>query len=191
MITTPLEFQLNSEDYSEAAGQRSPGLHLGQILAELNEARGNKYVSSDEATKQIYFSMGFIWEQVLAQVLVDTAIKRSAGILVRPGEFHLDGIAMSPDAIDLTDYALEEYKATWMSSSNEIDGPKFWVWMKQMQCYCKAIGTRTARLRVFFVVGDWKGSGPQVKAWQFEFTEREIDETWQMVTNHARSKGWI
>src|SRR5439155_418978 len=50
---------------------------------------------------------------------------------------------------------------------------------------------RSARLRVFYIVGDWKGSGPQMRAWQCYFDEREIEETWAMVLNTAKAKGWL
>jgi hypothetical protein len=60
-----------------------------------------------------------------------------------------------------------------------------------MKCYCKAVGMRTARLRVWFVAGDWRGSGPQVKAWTFHFTDRDVEEAFDMVRNHAKAKGWL
>lgn len=192
MNITPIEMQIRASDYSEEDHERSPGLHLGQVLAELDQlAHGKRYPETDENTRQTYFTMGFLWERALSELISETAVKRAAGALVRPGEFLSDGIAMSPDAIDLTDYTLEEYKATWLSSNHPIDSEKFWTWINQMKCYCRAIGTKTARLRVFFVMGDYRGSGPQVKCWQFEFTDRELEECWAMVLNHAKSKGWI
>jgi len=192
VIVEPLEMRLNSEDFSDAAGQRSAGLHLSTIIDELNLARGGtKYPETDMATKQAYFATGFVWEQILKMIFRDTAVKAKEGILVRPGEFRLKGIAMSPDAIDLSDYALEEYKATYLSSDRPIDDPCFWPWFVQMKCYARAIGTRTARLRVWFVVGNWKGSGPQVKAWTIHFTDRDVEEAFQMCLNHAKAKGWL
>jgi len=192
MLVEPVEMKIEAKLYSEETHDRSPGLHLGQILAELDEARnGRRYPETTEQTRQTYFTMGFLWERMLSDLLLETAVKKSDGNLVRPGELYLDGIAMSPDAVDLSDYVLEEYKATWLSSSNPIDGVKFWHWHKQMQCYCRAIGTTTARLRVFFVVGDYKGSGPQIKCYQFTFTQREMDETWSMILAHAKYRGWL
>lgn len=186
MTVEPLPFELDAGDFSEAHGTRSPGLHVSAILADLDRiANGQRYAATGNATRQAYFAIGFLWEQILSRLWAETAVKRSAGQLVRPGEFWIDGICMSPDAIDLSDYTLEEYKATYLSSTHAIDDPVFWLWTKQLQCYCRAIGTRSARLRAWFVVGDWRGSGPQVRAWQFHFTDREIDETWQMVRNHA------
>lgn len=191
-----LEMDFRADDYSESVWDgevRSPGLHLSPLIKELDEAaHGEKrYPETDELTRQAYFSVGFMWEQILSTVLSATALRKAAGQLVRPGEVTLDGIAMSPDAIDLTDYVLEEYKATWLSCKHPIDGTKFWHWMVQIKAYCKALGTRTARLRVFYVAGDWRGSGPQVRGWTLEFTERELEENWAMITNHARLKGYI
>jgi hypothetical protein len=192
MIVEALPMEITAEDFSEATGSRSPGLHLSQILTELNIARGGTtYPETDAATKQNYFAMGFIWEQILTLIFRETALKKKAGTLVRPGEFVLNGVATSPDALDLGDYALEEYKATYLSSAKPIDHDCFWPWIVQMKCYCKVTGTRTARLRVFFIVGDWRGSGPQVRCWQFHFTDRDVDEAWAMVLNTAKSKGWL
>lgn len=191
MIVEPLTMLVNAEDYSEATEPRSPGLHLGRIIGALDQARGTKYPESSEQTKQTYFSMGFMWETFLSNIFLDTAIKKAAGVLVRPGELVSDGIAMSPDALDLSDYVLEEYKATWRSSIHPIDDKRFWAWIVQMKCYCRALGTYRARLRVFFVNGDWRSSGPQVRAWSFQFTPRELEETWAMCLNHARAENWI
>lgn len=191
MIFEPLAMEITAEDFSEAAGRRSEGLHLGQILTELNQLRGNSYGEMNDQTRQSYFAMGFIWEQLIGMLFRDIELKRREGILIRPDEQFRDGIAMSPDAIDLSDYAIEEYKATYMSSLNPIDDAKFWIWIIQMKCYCYAVGARTARLRVWFIAGDWRGSGPQVKAWTFHFSDRDCEEAWEMVLNMARSKGWL
>src|SRR5262245_56770077 len=118
MIVESLPMEITAEDYSEVTGARSPGLHLSEILTELNIARGGEtYPDTDPQTRQNYFTMGFLWEQFLSRVFRETAIKKKAGTLIRPGEFVLNGVATSPDAIDLEDYALEEYKATYLSSA--------------------------------------------------------------------------
>jgi hypothetical protein len=191
MVITDEPIVLVSEDFSEAEHARSPGLHLSQIITSLNEVRGTRYPPSDDATKENYFALGFVWERILAQVFVDVAVKKSAGLLVRPGELHLDGIAMSPDALDLDEYVLEEYKCTWLSANRSIHDACFWHWIVQIRAYCRALGTRHARLRVFFVAGDWRGGGPKVKMWRFEFNQQELDDNWAMIVNQARSKGWL
>jgi hypothetical protein len=193
VIVAPIPFEIVAEDYSEADTPRSTGLHLGQIISAIDKSiHGKRYPDTDNQTRQGYFSMGFMWERFLSEVFRDTAVKKSDGVLVRPGELYLSGIAMSPDAIDLSDYALEEYKATYVSSSHEIDDTSyFWHWHVQMKCYCKALATLTARLRVWFIVGDWKGSGPQIRAYQFQFTQQEVDDAFQMCVNHARAEGWL
>lgn len=191
MIIEPLEMTIQSVDFSEVADARSPGLHLSQILADLNEVRGITYPDKDPGTRQAYFATGFMWELFIKSMFLETSLKARRGVLVRPGEFHLDGIAMSPDALDTEDWAIEEFKATYLTSSRPIDDPAFWSWIVQMKCYCKAVGARTARLRVWFVVGDWHGSGPQPRAWTFHFTDRDVDEAFDMVRNHAKWKGWL
>jgi hypothetical protein len=192
MTIEPFDMHIDSEAFSEVDYARSPGLHLSQIIADLNEVRGGpKYSEMNPRTRQLYFATGFIWERLVKQIFQDTALKVFEHRLVRPGEFYLDGIAMSPDALDTEDWAIEEYKATFGSSIYPIDDSRYWTWLVQMKCYCKAVGSRSARLRVWFVGGDWKGSGPQVKGWLFHFDDRENEETWQMVLNHAKWKGWL
>jgi len=191
MTIEPLDMTVNSADFSEVTTARSPGLHLSQILSDLNEVRGSRYPETDPHTRQLYFATGFIWEQLIRRVVRETAIKAARGALVRPGEFILDGIAMSPDAIDTEDWAIEEYKSTYSSSERGIENGRFWHWIVQIKCYCWATGARTARLRVWFVNGDCHGSGPQAKAWTFHFTDRDVEEAFRMVRNHARAKGWL
>lgn len=192
MTIEPLEMTIQSELFSEVDHMRSPGLHLSRIIADLNEVRGGtKYPETDPATRQNYFATGFLWERALKVLFVETRLKSEQGVLVRPGEFTIDGIAMSPDALDLDDYVVEEYKATYMSSARPIEDPCFWPWTIQMKCYCRAVGTRVARLRTWFVAGDWKGSGPQVRAWTFHFTDRDVEEAFTMCKNHAKAKGWL
>src|SRR2546423_8797119 len=61
----PLEMQLNSEDFSDA-GHRSGGLHLSQIIAVLDEARGGqKYPSTDPRPSQPTYTSASFWSGIL------------------------------------------------------------------------------------------------------------------------------
>ena len=68
MIWEPLAMEITAEDFSEAGGTRSPGLHLSQILSELDLVRsgGPRYPATDNATRQLYFSMGLELERYVA-----------------------------------------------------------------------------------------------------------------------------
>lgn len=126
----------------------------------------------------------------------------------RPGEFvePEHGIIFSPDLIIFNHCTrVGEIKLTWMSSrevpreamtSNGFP-PKFDKYMSQMMLYGRCLETPYARLLAFFVNGDYsfrrkgRGSvpaGPELLAWDIEFTRREMDEEWDTMISHARTK---
>lgn len=171
----------------EASPPRSEGLHLSTVIRSILADLDPKTYGPDSAPDWNRFEMGFTFERVLEHAF---ATRRED--IVRPGEFVLDGIAMSPDGIAVDAWRLEEFKLTWKSMREAPHGRKFWPWIVQMKAYCKGIGAQHARLRALFVNGDYRdGYQPQFRAWDFEFSAREIDENWDMVVNHARAKGLL
>lgn len=190
MKITEIE-SLASKYYSQEARDRvrSPGLHLSDILEDIEQALNPRDYDSEGRDWDPYRKMGFVWERVLGKAMAGCGIN-----LIAPGEIEKDGIIMSPDRLDPDPWALEEWKATWKSynrvKQHGIEGafPR-WIWQKKSYCY--ALGCDTSRLRAFFVNGDYRGSGPLDPAWEFEFTDRELKENWDMITNHAKSRGWL
>lgn len=177
----------------EASPDRSYGLHLSTILrsimCDLDPATYKQGGDFDWNRMQT----GFAFERVLEQAFVS---RRED--IVRPGEFVLDGIACSPDGIDVNTWVLEEFKATWRSSREAPHGKKFWPWIVQMKCYCHVIEVTTkiptddARLRALFINGDYQnGYQPQYFEWDIKFSKREKAEAWNMVLSHARAKGML
>lgn len=114
-------------------------------------------------------------------------------------------ILYNPDLIIFNSHIrVGEIKLTWMSSrmvpreaANSFP-PKFEKYFTQMKSYCRCLETPYARLIGFFVMGDYqyytdaagdkKPCGPELLAWDIEFSKRELDENWAMMLNHARSK---
>lgn len=189
----------------EAGPERSPGLHFSDIresiLKDITPKKRAKRLTRSEspeatneqcgegesdALKHNYFQGGFTFEHALERSLAE----RQANIM-RPGEIVKDGIAMSPDGICLDDWVLEEYKFTWKSSNGAPEDPKFWGWIIQMKAYCHALEINQARLRAFFVNGDYKSKTPAYHVWQLQFTDEELHGNWNMVVNHAKQKGWL
>jgi hypothetical protein len=192
----------------ESGPPRSPGLHFSDIRESIlkditPKKRAKRFTRSEspEATNEQrgegesdargplfhnYIQGGFTFEHALERSLVE----RRAGIF-RPGEIVKDGIAMSPDGICIDDWTLEEFKFTWKSSNGAPEDPKFWGWIIQMKAYCHALEINRARLRAFFVNGDYKAKTPEYKVWQFVFTDEELHENWQMIVQHAKQKGWL
>jgi len=177
--------------------ERSEGLHLSQILEDIEQTLNPRDYDSEGRDWEPYRKLGFTWERALKLSQLKTAYEN--GDLIDPGEIKVDGIWMSPDGLHLGDEALEEWKLTYKSSSrvdrDGIDGA-FPRWFWQMKSYCHALGTRKATLRTFFVNGDyrWLKGGPESEkdmTWRIEFTKREIEDNWNMITRTAKNKGWI
>lgn len=102
-------------------------------------------------------------------------------------------IYLTPDGYHIDDILLEEWKYTTKSSNNDIRGPKFRRWIGfQIPCYLKALGLTTCRLRVYFARGNYTDGVPIWKEYLIEYTQQEIDDTWDMIARHAllmREKG--
>lgn len=181
-------------------GYRSPGpAHVSNVIRSIENAvlKPGQRRPYDELTKDEkrrmgnYTSGGWAWEEIIREGIV----RAGGGPLygdrfISPGELTLDGIHGTPDWLDAADWCLEEFKCTWRSSSRPLD-PDFWHWLVQIKAYCKMLTCQWARLRVFYVNGDYRESGPQYRPYRLEFTKLEIDDNWKMLTGHARSKGWI
>jgi hypothetical protein len=114
----------------------------------------------------------------------------------RPGEFTTsEGIIYSPDFIMFADKTiLGETKLTWQSSRAWPDSPctmpppRFSKWFCQIMAYARNLETPYARLLAFFVNGDYRRTGPQLRAWDVKFSKRELEENYQMLLNHARHR---
>ena len=157
-------------------------LHLSDIYSDLEQTLFPK-TSKADMTNQLWAEMGFLWECLLSKVFAEHCTER-------PGEVELDGVIGSPDGFDQTTGILDEYKATWKSINNAHPS-KVWKWMTQVKGYCKMLGVNTVRFHVFYVMGDYRGSGPLYRAYLFSFTDQEIEENWSMLINHAKAKGWL
>ena len=149
--------------------------------------------------------LGLSLEQMLEQALRERLTVDSG----RPGEFiePEHGIIFSPDLIIFNHVMrVGEIKLTWMSSrevpreecvSNAFP-QKFNKYISQMVLYCRCLETPYSSRLAFFVNGDYsfmrKGgrksapAGPELLAWDFEFTRREMDEEWDTMMAHGLQK---
>ena len=190
MQIRPIEFSLQSSIVSIDRHQvRAPGCHVSGVIKSLEKRYGRLQGRTDIDEKpddywNDYRTAGFLIERAFRELLSDLN-------LVRPGELCVDGVHMTPDYLDANEWVLEEWKCTWRSSGWDIEDPKWDSWFMQIKAYCHALGTLRARLRVFFVNGSYKPRVPQMKAWEMEFTERELQENWQMILSHARQEGML
>ena len=155
--------------------------HLTSIIRHIRDKAGFGYGDGPGWDRDTTMEVGFLWEDVL-----DAAFKDRMAI--RPGEVELDGVVGSPDGIGedpegVEHAVLEELKCTWRSSRRSPT--EDWSWMVQIKSYCKMIGTTVTIMRVLYLMGDYKGSGPQYKVFRIEFTQDELDQNWAMIVANA------
>lgn len=167
-------------------GPRSSGIHLSGVIKYVLEAAG--LLDADDLTDimPLRMAVGMAWEAFAVQLW--------PGLVWQPGECSRDGIVGSPDGItgdsleERTGNCLEEFKATWKSrlERSEAKGVRppdrkiteQRMWMLQLAGYCHMMKLNRARLHVMWVMGDYRGSGPQYFTYLIEFTQAELERTW-------------
>ena len=137
---------------------RSEGVHVSDCIHKL--ALQRKLYGDSELTDAsiVRMELGKALEYSLAAMMAED----EPGRYTQPGELELDNMFGTPDLYNIEDNAMEEIKLTWISSNAEVDGAKFWRYWTQVKAYCKMWGTDLGRLRVMFVMGDYRfrqGSG--------------------------------
>jgi len=195
MRLTPFDLTIDSKLFSTDNRTRTAGVHLTDIIHDMEKSIGHnrnpRAMGEDKLC--LYQTVGYLWEDVLTKVInAERSWAISPG-LVRPGEIELDGIIMTPDAVDFAAEegpVLEEWKVTWRSMARDLESEN-WHWFVQMKAYCHALKLTRANLRILYVNGDYKPTIPKPQGYAIEFTQRELEENFQMVCNHARSRGWL
>ena len=198
--------ELTSDDVEQLVLNQLPAVprtvspaHVSNIIRDIENAilKPGQRRPYDELSKEerkrlgTYASVGWAWEDAIRNALVTSGFHALPDDRYQPvGQLCLDGIYGTPDGFDTVDCCVEEFKATWRSSNRPLD-PDFWHWLVQIKAYCKMLTVTWAKLRVFYVNGNYRESGPQVKQFRLEWTQLEIDDNWRMLKNHAKSKGWI
>jgi hypothetical protein len=189
-ITTPLELP-------PPRTPRSEGVHVSGLIRSIAvkvgflDAKWCDDLSLTDArriTDQksiLRIRMGLAWEEHLLPTLEN--------VVDHPGEMQLMGVYLSHDGesvdrVHLGTKTLElivhEVKLTYKSSRG-FDLRKQWIFVTQLKAYCKALGTRFARIYILFVCGDYSFPiEPEHKVYELEFTEPEIEETWTMLIDY-------
>lgn len=132
-------------------------------------------------------NMGLAWEEHYIPMLQD--------VVDHPGEMHVQGIYMTHDGesvdVIITEdrefmaVVVHEVKCTYKSTKTVGDLSSQWMWLTQIKAYCKGLRTRFAKLHVLFVCGDYSWPmSPLLMCWEIEFTQEEIDMTWELLTDY-------
>lgn len=174
--------------HSQQPDRDRSALHVSDIIRHIENTvtkPGQRPSRSDMSKEELrrmgnYAQMGFVWEQLVRDALAPLLYDAHGHELVSPGPVERDGIVGTPDRLDLANESVEETKATWRSSRRPID-TDFWPWWVQIKAYCHMLRVQSATLPVFFVNGDYRNSGPQMRKWYAEFTREELEMNWDML----------
>jgi len=165
---------------------RAEGLHLGEITKSLMDRSGMGYKKKGGFTDlELAAEIGLLWERALSKIMKDK-------YAVRPPQILVDGIWISPDGIGPdplgeVPMVVEEYKATWQSSNRSpLDNFRY---MTQVKSYCRALETQVTVMRIFHIMGDYKGSGPIYRVARILFSSWELDQNWDMILREKERMG--
>lgn len=178
----------------KSASVRSSGHHLMGIVRYALTGAGllKTYAAAeDEELMPLRMAMGMAWE--------DWSVGLWPDLVWQPGELKLDNVFGTPDGRSMLSIAggpegsgdfdcSEEFKCTWKSSGKWKDVTDVIIWMWQLAGVCKMSGTNYARLHVFWVMGDYRGSGPQYFTYLLHFTQDELDKFWRNIILANRDK---
>lgn len=204
---TPIAFDPKLISLSvERYAKRSVGVHLGHIIKDRlitagidKEIKSGKSILPDQ--QHCLFQQGFLWENIVAQYTalkecrehewdefvrlglqqaLQDDIDHSEGALVRPGEQQMDGVYITPDAINNKLWFYEEYKATAIRDKNfNIETRKpHWLW--QGAANCRVFGMTRALFRVWH----YGQMPPNITTLIVDWTKDEIDEEWRRLLEH-------
>jgi hypothetical protein len=188
VIITPLAGH-GGLDFLKSDLVRSPGIHASSIYGDLfKKLYPKRYDYGDKPPNPLLLALGTAWEAHLEKILLLNGVKAE-----RPTEFMSpEGIAYSPDLLIFNGVTrLGEIKLTSMSAADmptEVCNAlpsKLDKFQTQMMLYAYWLGLRHGWLAILFLHQPWN---PDFRVFDIEWTERELQENYQMCMNHARAE---
>lgn len=139
--------------------------------------------------------IGLAWEQFY----IPEILGPSMGVVDHPGQMLVDAIYMTHDGESVDTLIAErrnhyilrlhEVKGTYKSTKTVGNMFNQWMWLCQCKAYCKGLGTRFALMHVLFLCGDYSFPiTPQLKCWEIEFDQWEIDQNWEMLVAYMHHR---
>lgn len=170
---------------------RPGGMHVSNVINDIDRRvihRDRKafddLTSAERKRMGQYVAGGWSMEPVFESAIKSFYMNYyGAERFMKTGPLYLDGLVGTPDLFDVDDYLPIEMKVTWRSSRRSIT-ENFWTWHAQMKSYAKMTASNQAKLIVFFVNGNYRDSGPQLKMWCFTYTPDELKANWTMILKH-------
>lgn len=186
MIVTPVPHGL---DLLKSDLVRSPGIHASDIWADYYARLDPKHYAYDSPPDPMLLAMGTAWEKHLEYLLLANGITAH-----RPDEFiSPEGIAFSPDIL-LFNGVVRLGEIKWTSKSTK-DMPtsecnnlpsKLDRYVDQMKLYAYWLELQHGWLAIAFMNTPW---APDLRCFNLEWTERELQETHSKFMRHAREMG--
>lgn len=170
---------------------RSEGTHVSHVIRLLGLKMGYlaPQYASDEVRDPTRMELGSAWEDRVFPI-------HHPEIAYHPGEMIKDGIAGTADGVywfNKGAHRISECKLTWKSMKKALNLEDEWMWLGQTKAYCKLWDTNLARYHIFWVNGNYKYGTPegQPQYWLYdlEFTSKEINDNWKMLTNYSTTIG--
>jgi hypothetical protein len=186
----------------ESRTPRSEGVHVSSVIRCIATETGilkpewaeelslvDKRDITDP-TAILRISVGLAWEEYYIPTHLGPV-----GVVDHPGEMCVQDIYMTHDGesldVIITDRRREialvvhEVKATWKSTKTVGDMTSQWLYLTQIKAYCKGLNTRFAKIHILFMCGDYTYPiKPQIKCWLLEFTQEEIDDNFELLTEY-------
>ncbi len=180
---------------------RAIAIETGILKAEWAEDKSMS--DSREITDPVAvlrMNIGLAWEEYYIPTFLGPL-----GVEDHPDAMCVDGVHMSPDGLALDVIItrkermglpagtkvfvdiIHEVKITYKSVNTVANLSDQFIWISQIKSYCKGKNTRYARLHVLFLCGDYTYPiKPQLKIWAIEFTQKEIDDNWSLLTDYNK-----
>lgn len=176
---------LDSTMFAHESHSRTLGIHVSNIITSIEQDTFGLVKGGDLDSQELeaYRAAGFLFEWGLYGVFL-----REANV-ERIGEVELDGIIMTPDAINMDRGRGIEGKCTWRSMAHDVtdQNGEFMSWHMQMKAYGKALGILDWDLWAFFMCGDYrKRRQPKPRHWEITYTKDEVETNWRRITNHLK-----
>lgn len=171
---------------------RSPGLHHSRVLSDLLTRMGHfappdPYEDELEKEKEAKMVMtrmqlGCAFEEILASRYQRAYPDR----YYYPGELEIDGLHITPDLVDSTEYGPDSIKYTWLSSKHPIYSDKFTYHWMQIKSECIALHSDIGRLHICHNMGDYSFGNDAVhfNVWRQQFSKRELDHHRTIILKH-------
>lgn len=188
-----VSIRLPAPEIPRGAGTHASGI-IRAIAMEMGILKGEEEVTLsdtrviDDELAIIRMAIGLSWEEFYIKNIL-----YAQGVVKHPGEMKLDAIHMTPDGESVetvkgkTVLVIHEVKATYKSTNRDIS--KEWMWLTQLKCYCKGAKTRHGKLHVLFLCGNYKFPiQPTAKAWNIEFTQKELDDNWNLMCDYRNQR---